>query len=552
MVLVRSARTTGAELVVTAAAAWAPARGAGLPSTIAAATAARTVARPATAPARRRDRPGSRSAVMAQARQRRGRDLGVEQRPAGLRGPLEDRARLAAGRHLAGGHPEAVAGRVRRPRRRVRVVRQAVRPHALRGPYARLDQLRRRRRLVGRAQSGRRGQRAAGLLDRAERGLGRILDAAAVAVDAAAGGEHGVGVGRDAVLPDALSRLVQRGGAGGTALTGTALARGRSGDGLGCRRHGGRRRAPRGTAGQEHGAGPAGQEQGGGAAGRPGAGWPGAGRPRADVGGVSHRYLPDGPRTGPFGTSCRRRAVTPAQQAGAGLVMSLSSRPGHYGNVRVLVAEDHKVLADRIAEGLRDQGMAVDIAYDGEAALESTAVTGYDVIVLDRDLPRVHGDAVCASLVTGSAQARILMLTAAAAVGDRVDGLNLGADDYLGKPFAFTELVARVRALGRRSPSAPPVLFHGDLAIDRVRRRVSRGGRPVMLTRKEFGVLEELAAAGGGVVSAEDLLERVWDEYADPFSNTVSVTLSRLRRKLGSPSPIETVIGCGYRLRDAP
>jgi DNA-binding response OmpR family regulator len=232
--------------------------------------------------------------------------------------------------------------------------------------------------------------------------------------------------------------------------------------------------------------------------------------------------------------------------------MSLSSGPGHYGNVRVLVVEDHKVLADRIAEGLRDQGMAVDIAYDGEAAMESTAVTGYDVIVLDRDLPRVHGDAVCASLVAGSAQARILMLTAAAAVGDRVDGLNLGADDYLGKPFAFTELVARVRALGRRSPSAPPVVFRGDLAIDRVRRRVSRGGRPVLLTRKEFGVLEELAAADGGVVSAEELLERVWDEHADPFSNTVSVTLSRLRRKLGSPPPIETVIGCGYRLRDAP
>ena len=232
--------------------------------------------------------------------------------------------------------------------------------------------------------------------------------------------------------------------------------------------------------------------------------------------------------------------------------MSLSSGPGHYGNVRVLVVEDHKVLADRIAEGLRDQGMAVDIAYDGEAALESTAVTGYDVIVLDRDLPRVHGDAVCASLVTGSAQARILMLTAAAAVGDRVDGLNLGADDYLGKPFAFTELVARVRALGRRSPSAPPVLFRGDLTIDRVRRRVSRGGRPVMLNRKEFGVLEELAAADGGVVSAEELLERVWDEHADPFSNTVSVTVSRLRKKLGSPPLIETLVGTGYRLRDRP
>jgi len=232
--------------------------------------------------------------------------------------------------------------------------------------------------------------------------------------------------------------------------------------------------------------------------------------------------------------------------------MSLSSRPGHYGNVRVLVVEDHKVLADRIAEGLRDQGMAVDVAYDGEAALESTAVTGYDVIVLDRDLPRVHGDTVCVSLVAGSARARILMLTAAAAVGDRVDGLNLGADDYLGKPFAFTELVARVRALARRSPSAPPVVFRGDLAIDRVRRRVSRGGRPVMLTRKEFGVLEELAAADGGVVSAEDLLERVWDEYADPFSNTVSVTVSRLRKKLGAPPPIETLVGTGYRLRDLP
>src|SRR6185437_13814980 len=224
MVLVRSARTTGAELVATAAAA-ASVRGAGLPSMIPAATAARTAARPATAPARRRDRPGSRSAVMAQARQRRGRDLGVKQRPAGLRGPLEDRARLAAVRHLAGGPPEAVAGRVRRPRRRVRVVRQAVRPHALRGPYARLDQLRRRGRLVGRAQSGRRGQRAACLLDRAERGLGGILDAAAVAVDAAACGEHGVGVGRDAMLPDALSRLMQRGGAGGTALARAALAR---------------------------------------------------------------------------------------------------------------------------------------------------------------------------------------------------------------------------------------------------------------------------------------------------------------------------------------
>jgi DNA-binding response OmpR family regulator len=219
--------------------------------------------------------------------------------------------------------------------------------------------------------------------------------------------------------------------------------------------------------------------------------------------------------------------------------------------VRVLVVEDQTVLADRIAEGLRDAGMAVDVAYDGAGAMEITAFTSYDVIVLDRDLPRVHGDAVCASLVANAtARARILMLTAAAAVEDRVDGLNLGADDYLGKPFAFAELVARVRSLARRSPAAPPVVFRGDLAIDRVRRRVSRAGRAVALTRKEFGVLEELAAAEGGVVSAEDLLERVWDEHADPFSNTVSVTVSRLRRKLGNPPPIETVIGCGYRLRD--
>src|SRR5215467_1000508 len=151
--------------------------------------------------------------------------------------------------------------------------------------------------------------------------------------------------------------------------------------------------------------------------------------------------------------------------------MSLSSPLVHHGIVRVLVVEDQKVLADRIAEGLRDQGMAVDVAYDGPTAMEVSSYTAFDVIVLDRDLPRVHGDAVCASLVAGPSTARILMLTAAAGVEDRVDGLNLGADDYLGKPFAFTELVARVRSLARRSPSAPPVAFCGDLAIDRVRRR---------------------------------------------------------------------------------
>ena len=228
--------------------------------------------------------------------------------------------------------------------------------------------------------------------------------------------------------------------------------------------------------------------------------------------------------------------------------MSLSCRRGHHGSVRVLVVEDQKVLADRIAEGLRDQGMAVDVAYDGPTAMEVSSYTSFDVIVLDRDLPRVHGDAVCASLVAGPSTARILMLTAAAGVEDRVDGLNLGADDYLGKPFAFTELVARIRALARRSPSAAPVVTRGDLVVDRARRRATRSGRPVALTRKEFGVLEMLVAADGGVVSAEELLEHVWDANTDPFSNTVSVTISRLRRKLGNPALVETVIGSGYRL----
>jgi DNA-binding response OmpR family regulator len=228
--------------------------------------------------------------------------------------------------------------------------------------------------------------------------------------------------------------------------------------------------------------------------------------------------------------------------------MSLSCRLGHHERVRVLVVEDQKVLADRIAEGLRDQGMAVDVVYDGATAMEITAFTSFDVIVLDRDLPRVHGDAVCTQLVAGPAPARILMLTAAASVEDRVDGLNLGADDYLGKPFAFAELVARVRALARRSPSTPPLVTRGELVVDRVRQRVTRSGRPVVLTRKEFGVLEVLVTADGGVVSAEELLDRVWDTNLDPFSNTVSVTVSRLRRKLGTPPLIETVIGSGYRL----
>jgi DNA-binding response OmpR family regulator len=216
--------------------------------------------------------------------------------------------------------------------------------------------------------------------------------------------------------------------------------------------------------------------------------------------------------------------------------------------MRVLVVEDQAELADDIADGLRDQGIGADVAYDGSAGIEKALLNSYDVVVLDRDLPRVHGDAVCALLAGSPAPARILMLTAAGAVSDRVDGLNLGADDYLGKPFAFEELVARVRALARRSPAAAPVIVRGDLVVDRGRRRVSRAGRPISLTRKELGVLEELLVADGAVVSAEDLLEQVWDENADPFTRTVTVTIARLRRKLGEPDLIETVIGSGYRL----
>ena len=214
--------------------------------------------------------------------------------------------------------------------------------------------------------------------------------------------------------------------------------------------------------------------------------------------------------------------------------------------MRVLVVEDHATLAGRIAQGLRQVGMATDVVYDGAAALDAAAQTAYDVIVLDRDLPVVHGDRVCRT-VAGSGP-RVLMLTAAADVEDRVDGLDLGADDYLGKPFAFPELIARVRALSRRTPSAPPVMRRGDLTVDRARHRATRGGRALSLTRKEFGILEKLLAADGVLVSAEDLLKHVWDANADPFSNIVSVTMARLRRKLGDPPLIETVVGKGYRM----
>jgi DNA-binding response OmpR family regulator len=216
--------------------------------------------------------------------------------------------------------------------------------------------------------------------------------------------------------------------------------------------------------------------------------------------------------------------------------------------VRLLVVEDEAVLARNLADGLRDAGFAVDVALDGRDAVDKVAVTTYDVVVLDRDLPGVPGDEVCRTLVDSRPRTRILMLTAASEVDDRIAGLGLGADDYLGKPFAFAELVARVRALSRRSPSLAPVVSREDLEVDLARRTVRRAGESVLLTRKEFGVLEALVLADGAVVSAEELLDQVWDENLDPFSNVVAVTLGRLRRKLGSPPLIETVVGTGYRL----
>jgi DNA-binding response OmpR family regulator len=217
--------------------------------------------------------------------------------------------------------------------------------------------------------------------------------------------------------------------------------------------------------------------------------------------------------------------------------------------MRVLIAEDHQELAETVATGLRREGMAVDVALDGIAALERAAVYDYDVIVLDRDLPRLHGDRVCERLASGDGRARVLMLTASAGIEDRVAGLSLGADDYLPKPFAFAELVARIRALARRAqPSLPPVLVSGDLQLDPGARTARRAGRRLELSLKELAVLELLLAARGSVVSSEDLLARGWDEAADPFSNVVKVTISRLRRKLGEPPLIETVPGAGYRI----
>jgi DNA-binding response OmpR family regulator len=217
--------------------------------------------------------------------------------------------------------------------------------------------------------------------------------------------------------------------------------------------------------------------------------------------------------------------------------------------VRVLVIEDDRELAEAIGVGLRREQMAVDVAFDGDMGLERALANGYDVIVLDRDLPCRHGDDVCAYLVRQGCRSRLLMLTAAATIEDRVDGLGLGADDYLPKPFAFAELVARIRALFRRAqPALPPVLECGDLRLDPAQRAASRGGRSLDLGPKEFGALELLIAAQGRVVSAEELLERVWDEMADPFTTSVKVTISRLRRKLGDPPVIETLAQAGYRI----
>jgi DNA-binding response OmpR family regulator len=217
--------------------------------------------------------------------------------------------------------------------------------------------------------------------------------------------------------------------------------------------------------------------------------------------------------------------------------------------MRILVVEDEPLLADTVAQGLRQDAHAVDVAYDGGAALERIGVNDYDVVVLDRDLPVVHGDEVCRLISSGGSDTRVLMLTAASGIDDRVNGLFLGADDYLPKPFAFRELAARVAALGRRSrPATPPVLRRAGISLDPHRREVHRDGRYVPLSRKEFAVLAELLRAEGSAVSAETLLEKAWDENADPFTHAVRMTILKLRRKLGDPPIVLTEPGVGYRI----
>jgi DNA-binding response OmpR family regulator len=215
----------------------------------------------------------------------------------------------------------------------------------------------------------------------------------------------------------------------------------------------------------------------------------------------------------------------------------------------VLVVEDVHRLADDIAEGLRDQGMAVDVAYTGLDAADKLDVNRYDIVVLDRDLPGIHGDTICRTITGSDDPAMVLMLTAAGAPEDRVSGLALGADDYLPKPFHFPELVLRLRTLARRKPTAQPrILKAADLELDPLRRTASRSGQLCDLTPKEFALLEVLLRASPGTLSSEDLLEQVWDEHTDPFTKTVQVTISRLRRKLGDPDLIETIPGVGYRI----
>ncbi len=232
---------------------------------------------------------------------------------------------------------------------------------------------------------------------------------------------------------------------------------------------------------------------------------------------------------------------------------AVGGRFGRGDTVRVLVVEDARSLAEVVAEGLRDQGMAVDVAHDGLAAAAKLDLNTYDVVVLDRDLPGIHGDTLCQMITERDDRAMVLMLTAAGAPGDRVSGLTLGADDYLAKPFHFPELILRIRSLARRRPAARArTLRAAGLELDPVRRTALRDGRPLELSVKEFAVLEALLRAGPGFLSAEDLLEQVWDENADPFTNTVTVTIGRLRRKLGSPPVITTTPGVGYRIADAP
>jgi DNA-binding response OmpR family regulator len=224
-------------------------------------------------------------------------------------------------------------------------------------------------------------------------------------------------------------------------------------------------------------------------------------------------------------------------------------RPGILMTVRVLVIEDDVELAETVAVGLRRKQLAVDVAFDGPSGLDRALLNDYDVVLLDRDLPGLHGDDVCAELIASGRRSRVLMLTAAATMDDLVEGLGLGADDYLPKPFDFPVLAARISALLRRAqPAIPPVLRHGDLRLDTGQRRAWRADRQLDLAPKEFGVLELLLAASGRTVSAEELLERVWDEHADPFTNAIKITISRLRSKLGDPPLIETVAKSGYRI----